>query len=73
MIDLLNVSNPHKNSRILFRGDHFLKAGDTHLSSEVHSRIQEFKPSSFLTVRVTTCRLTGIDRATCTMCRISSV
>ena len=47
MIDLLNVSNPHINSRIQFRGDLILKAGDTHLSSEVHSRIQEFKPSSF--------------------------
>ena len=47
VIFFLNVSNPHKNSRIQFRGDHFLKAGDTHLSCEVHSRIQEFRPSSF--------------------------
>ena len=41
------VSDPHTNSRIQFRGDHFLNAGDTHLSREVHSRIQDFKPSSF--------------------------
>ena len=47
MIDLLNVSNPHKNSRIQFRGDHFLKADDMQLSRDVQSRIQEFKPSYF--------------------------
>ena len=41
----------------------FSEASDTHLNSEV----QEFI-SPFLSVRVTTCSLTGIDGAAHTMC-----
>ena len=65
--DLLNA-----NLWIQFWGDHFLKRVTRIWATSVfkNSRIQTLL---FLSVRVTTCRLTGIDRATCTIGRIPSV